>query len=155
MQNAIEPVHIQLNLNNLDVLVINRTYKEVPGLVVQADIFSLDSKSLFHYEKGISLPATSVQKSASLAKSLKGAQGVNFVVLNLKDSSGKIVSHNVYWLSKDEDFTTLNSMPETSLKVDVLKEGKNLTESSWTIQITNPSDRIAFFIRPQIIADGR
>ncbi len=154
MQNAIEPVHIQLNLNNLDVLVINRTYKEVPGLVVQADIFSLDSKSLFHFEKGIILPATSVQKSASLAKSLKGAQGVNFVVLNLKDGSGKIVSHNVYWLSKDEDFRTLKSMPETSLKVDVLKEGKSLAERSWTVQITNPSDRIAFFIRPQIIADG-
>jgi hypothetical protein len=154
MQNAIEPVHIQLNLNNLDVLVINRTYKAVPDLVAQADIFSLDSKSLFHYEKGISLPATSVQKSASLIKSLKGVQGVNFVVLNLKNGAGKIVSHNVYWLSKDEDFTTLNSMPETVLKVDVLKGGKSLAERSWTVQVTNPSDRIAFFIRPQIMVDG-
>jgi exo-1,4-beta-D-glucosaminidase len=154
MQNAIEPVHIQLNLNNLDVLVLNRTYKSVPDLIAQVDIFSLDSKSLFHYEKGINLPATSVQKSASLAKSLKGAQGVTFVVLNLKDSIGNIVSHNVYWLSKDEDFTSLNSMPETSLKVDVLKEGQNLAERSWTIQITNSSDRVAFFIRPQIMSDG-
>jgi hypothetical protein len=154
MQNAIEPIHIQLNLNNLDVLVVNRSYKAVPGLVAQVDIFSLDSKSLFHYEKGINLPATSVQQSASLTKPLKGAQGVSFVVLNLKDNEGKIVSHNVYWLSKDDDFTKLNNMPETSLKVDVLKEGKNMTEMNWTIQITNPSDRIAFFIRPQIMADG-
>ena len=27
MQNAFEPVHIQLNLNSLDVLVINRSYQ--------------------------------------------------------------------------------------------------------------------------------
>jgi hypothetical protein len=154
MQNAIEPVHIQLNLNNLDVLVINRTYQEVRDLVAQADIFSLDSKSLFHYQEDLSLPAASVQKSVSLAQSLKELQGVNFVVLNLKDGAGKIVSHNVYWLSKDEDFTTLNSMPETSLNVEVLKEGKNMAERSWTVHITNKSDRIAFFIRPQIMADG-
>ena len=55
MQNAVEPVHIQLNLNNLDVLVINRTYKPMPDLVAQVDIFSPDSKSLFHNEKRVSL----------------------------------------------------------------------------------------------------
>jgi hypothetical protein len=154
MQNAIEPVHIQLNLNNLDVLVINRTYKPMPDLVAQVDIFSLDSKSLFHNEKKISLQGTDVQPAVSLAKVLKGAQGVNFVVLNLKSNDGRIVSHNVYWLSKDEDFKTLNSMAGTFVRVEVLKEGKTMTEKSWTVQITNPSDRIAFFIRPQILKDG-
>ena len=87
MQNAVEPVHIQLNLNNLDVLVINRTYKPMPDLVAQVDIFSLDSKSLFHTEKRISLQATDVQQAVSLSKALKGAQGVNFVVLNLKNNA--------------------------------------------------------------------
>jgi Exo-beta-D-glucosaminidase Ig-fold domain len=154
MQNACEPVHIQLNLNNLDVLVINRTYQTVPDLVAQVDIFTLDSKSLFHQEKGVSLMATDVQKTISLSKVLKGVQGVSFVVLNLKNLAGKIVSHNVYWLSKDEDFTSLNNMAGTSVKVDILKEGKSKIESSWTIQITNSSDRIAFFIRPQILTGG-
>lgn len=154
MQNAVEPVHIQLNLSNLDVLVINRSYLAVPHLVAQVDIFSLNSKSLFHNEKRVSLLATDVQRAISLSKALKGAQGVNFVVLNLKDSIGKIISHNVYWLSKDEDFTSLNGMAKTSVKVEVLKKGRNKTENSWKVQITNSSDKIAFFIRPQIMVNA-
>ena len=86
MQNACEPVHIQLNLNNLKVLVLNRTYKPVPGLVAQVDLFSLDSKSLFHEEKSISLSATDVKETTSLSSALADAKGVNFVVLKLKNS---------------------------------------------------------------------
>ena len=29
------------------------------------------------------------------------------------------------------------------------------TESEWTIKISNNSDKLAFFIRPQLMADGR
>jgi hypothetical protein len=154
MQNAIEPVHIQLNLNSLDVLVINRTYKAVPDLVATVDIYSLDSKSLFHTEKNLSLVATDVKQAVSLSKAFKGVKGANFVVLNLKNSSGNIVSHNVYWLSKDEDFTAFNSMIKTTLKVELLKGAKSQAERSWTVRIINGSDRIAFFIRPQVLSDG-
>jgi len=154
MQNAIEPVHIQLNLNSLDVLVINRSYKAIPDLIAVADLYSLDSKSTFHKEKNLSLSATDVQQAISLAKPLKGAQGVNFVVLNLKNKSGQIVSHNVYWLSKDEDFTSLNGIAQSSVQVEVVKKSKGSTEKSWTIKVTNSTGRIAFFIRPQLLVNG-
>ena len=62
-----------------------------------------------------------MQPAASLSKALKGIQGVNFVVLNLKSIDGKIVSHNVYWLSKDEDFKALNSMASTTITDRSLK----------------------------------
>ncbi len=154
MQNAIEPVHIQLNLSSLDVLAVNRTYKAVPGLMAAVDVFGLDSKPVFHKEINMSLPATGVQQALSLAKPLKAAKGVSFVVLNLKNGAGETVSHNVYWLSKDEDFTSLNTLPQTSVKIEILKTGMSETEKSWTISLTNPTDRIAFFIRPRIIANN-
>jgi beta-galactosidase/beta-glucuronidase len=154
MQNACEPVHIQFDPVNFDVLAINRTYKAVPDLTARVDVYSLDSKVLYHKEKKVSLAATDVQKAISLADALKEAKGVNFVVLNLKNSSGKVVSHNVYWLAKDEDFKSLNTMPETTVKVLVLKDAKGKSEHSWTIQITNSSDRLAFFIRPGLVQNG-
>ena len=40
MQNACEPVHIQLNLSNLEGYVLNRTYKAVPNLIAQVEVFS-------------------------------------------------------------------------------------------------------------------
>jgi hypothetical protein len=154
MQNACEPVHIQLNLNNLDVLAINRTYRPAAELSAQVDIYDIRSNSFFHEEKNINLTATDVKQVSSLTQVLGNAKGISFVVLNLKDKAGNPISHNVYWLSGDEDFKSLNGMEETAIKVQILKEEKNKTESSWKIQITNSSERIAFFIRPQIMAGG-
>ena len=153
MQNACEPVHIQLNLNNLDVLAVNRSYKPVQGLTAQADVFDLNTKSLYHEERSVSLGATDVIKVSSLAKVLGKAGGVNFVILNLKDESGQVVSHNVYWLSGDEDYTALKGMKKTEVEVEMMDEGETETEKSWIFQITNSSDRIAFFIRPQLMVD--
>jgi len=154
MQNACEPIHIQLNLNDLKVLAINRTYRQVPGLIAQIDLFSLDSKSLFHEEKNISLSATDVKEASSLSSVLKTIKGVNFVVLNLKNPTGRVISHNVYWLSNEGDFKSMNDMPKTTILTKVLTRTINKDENSWTIQITNSTNKMAFFIRPQLISDG-
>jgi hypothetical protein len=154
MQNACEPVHIQLNLNDLKVLVLNRTHKPVPDLVAQVDLFNLDSRSLFHEEKSISLLATEVKETSSLSTALAGAKGVNFVVLNLKNSTGKVISHNVYWLSNDGEYKLLNEMQKTNVQTKVLSAAKGKNENIWTIQITNTTSKLAFFIRPQLMVNG-
>lgn len=154
MQNACEPVHIQLNPNNMKVIAINRTYHTFPGLVTQIDIFGLDSKSIFHEEKDISLSAADVKETTSLSSVLGGAKGVNFVVLNLKNGEGKTISHNVYWLSNDGNNKPLNEMQKTKVDTKVLSSVKGKSENSWTIQITNNTNKLAFFIRPQLMEDG-
>jgi Exo-beta-D-glucosaminidase Ig-fold domain/Glycosyl hydrolases family 2/Glycosyl hydrolases family 2, TIM barrel domain/Beta-galactosidase jelly roll domain len=154
MQNGCEPIHIQLNISDLKVLVINRTYKKVPGLVAQVDLYSLESKLLFHEEKSISLSETDVKETTSLNSVLAGAQGVNFVILNLKSSTGKVISHNVYWLSGNGDYKSLNEMPLTGVQTRVMTVAKGKSESTWTIQITNNTNKLAFFIRPQLVSDG-
>jgi len=154
MQNACEPVHIQLNPVNLKVLAINRTYSTFPGLVAQIDIFDLDSKSIFHEEKNITLSSTDVKEATSLSSELIGTKGVKFVVLNLKDSKGNSISHNVYWLSNDGDCKSLQEMQKAKLEARVLSSVKNKSENSWTIKITNTTSKLAFFIRPQLIVNG-
>ena len=68
MQNACEPVHIQLNLSNNKVTVLNRTYKSVSGLTAQVDVYSHDSKPLFHENVDISLAPTDIKETSSLDK---------------------------------------------------------------------------------------
>jgi hypothetical protein len=154
MQNACEPVHLQLNPVNQEVMAINRTYHDFPGLVAQVDIYALDSRSIFHEEKNVSLSAADVKETISLSSALATAKGVNFVVLKLKNSTGKLVSHNVYWLSSDGDFRSLQEMQKTGVEANVVGSSKSKNEKVWTIQITNSTNKIAFFIRPQLIADG-
>jgi hypothetical protein len=151
MQNACEPVHIQLNLNDMKVLVINRTYKNMPEMIAQVDLYGSDSKSIFHEEKNISLSSTEVKESSSLSSVLSGAAGVNFVVLNLKNKSGKIISHNVYWLAYDKNYLQLNNLEKTSVETKIITSSTIKGEKSWSIKLTNNTGKIAFFIRSQIM----
>jgi hypothetical protein len=154
MQNACEPVHLQLNMNDYKVLAINRTYKSFSGLVAQTEVYDIDSKSLFREEKALDLNATEVKEISSLSSVLANSNGIIFIVLNLKDKAGKEISHNVYWLSKNGDCRALNDMQKTTLDSKLVSVVKDKTESRWTIQITNKTSRIAFFIRPQLLTDG-
>jgi hypothetical protein len=154
MQNALEPVHIQLNPVDKKVIAINRTYHTLAGLVAETDLFGLDSKSIFHEEKNISLTETDVKEITSLASVLSGTKGVNFVVLNLKSSTGKTISHNVYWISNEGDYKSLEGMQKTGVDAKVINSVKGKSENSWTIQISNTSNKLAFFIRPQLMSDG-
>ena len=85
-------------------------------------------------------------------KTLKATKGIVFIVLNLKNSSGKVVSHNVYWISSDGDYKTMNDMEKTSLNVSVVKYAKEKNDTKWIIQITNTTGKMAFFIRPQLLS---
>ncbi len=154
MQNACEPVHIQLNPVDMTVMTINRTYKPVSDLLAVADIYDTDSNPVYHSEKKTGMTGTDTEEVMSLAKALSGEKGVRFVVLNLKDKDGKVISHNVYWLSSDKNFKPLNDMLKTNVKTEIIKSEKGTAEKSWTIRVTNNSDRLAFFIRPQLLQDN-
>jgi hypothetical protein len=153
MQNACEPVHIQLNISDLKVLAINRTYKEVPGLTAQADIFNISSGSVFHEEKNLSLAATDIKETSSLSAALAGSKGVNFVILRLKNSTGKVISSNTYWLSGDNDYRQMNEMEKISVDASIINSKTVKADKSWTIRITNNSSKLAFFIRPQLLTN--
>jgi hypothetical protein len=154
MQNACEPVHIQLNLSNNKVTVLNRTYKRVSGLSAQVDIYSPDSKPVFSENVNISLEPTDIKETSSLDNLLKETKGVVFIVLNLRNASGKVISHNVYWISPDGDYKSLNDMAGTNINVTLLKEEKGKNDKKWIMQISNNTERIAFFIRPQLMLHG-
>ena len=155
MQNACEPTHIQLNLSDNTITVVNRTYQPMSNLTAQADVFGIDSKPLFHQTQKVNLSATDVKELFSLSKVLADAQGVKFVVLNLKDEAGKIISRNIYWLTPDNNYQALNNMPQTKIQMAVLKTGKDKTETSWSLKFTNSSKQLAFFTHPQLMADGQ
>jgi hypothetical protein len=154
MQNACEPVHIQLNPVDLKVLALNRTYNKTGNITARIELYGLDSRLLFHEEKNISLSATDVKEVTSLSAALSETKGVNFVILNLFDNRRQTISHNAYWFSKDGDYKQMNLMEKTSVEAKVFSSEKSKNEKRWTILITNSSDKIAFFIRPQLLLEG-
>jgi exo-1,4-beta-D-glucosaminidase len=154
MQRACEPVHVQLNYDDSAVVVVNRSYQSRPGLSCQVEVFNLGGKSLFKQQAKLNSAATSVTPAMQLKNQLEKTEGVCFVVLNLKDANGNPVSHNVYWLSPDDDFKTLKQMPEVRLETKLLGTKHSAAENKWTFEIRNNSSRLAFFINPQLWNGG-
>jgi len=143
-----------MNLINNKVTVLNRTYRQASGLTAKVEVYDLDSKRIFSESIDVSLGPVEVKETSSLDKIIKEAKGVSFVVMNLKNHPGEEVSHNVYWISPDGDFRPLNRLAETNLNVIVNKEEKGNANHEWNLRITNTSGRIAFFVRPQLMAQG-
>ena len=59
---ASEPIHIQLNLPNYEIAVINNTTAALPQLSVHAQVFDLSSKLLFERSAAIDATANPQQR---------------------------------------------------------------------------------------------
>jgi hypothetical protein len=155
MQNACEPVHIQMNADDSSVVVVNRSFKREPGLECSAELFTLDGKSVFRSTKKLDMGATSVSQVFELTHELRNRQGIHFLVLNITRPGSKSVSHNVYWLSRGEDFNSLKQMPSARIEYRLIKKESNASdETIRTYEFSNPSKQLAFFINPQIWNEG-
>ncbi|HTI11966.1 MAG TPA: glycoside hydrolase family 2 TIM barrel-domain containing protein [Puia sp.] len=154
MQRACEPVHIQLNLDDSSVALVNRTYHRQPGLHFDTEIIGFNGAVLYKQRGVADLDTTDAREVLPLAEVLRKTTGISFVSLSLKDSQGKSLSHNVYWMSPAHDFTTLRQMPAAEVRVKVMKGEKKGSYTTWSLQFTNVSKQLAFFLNPQVIKAG-
>ncbi|CAN5344057.1 beta galactosidase jelly roll domain-containing protein [soil metagenome] len=155
MQTSCEPLHIQFNQDDSTATIINRTHHATGLLTATADIYDVDSKLVKSVNVShVGLATTGTQSVIPLKAILAGTKGLSFVVLNLKNAAGKTLSHNVYWLSPGNDLNALNGMKNTQVQVKVLKGQKGSVESTWTLQFTNTTSKLAFFVRPQLMKNG-
>ena len=155
MQNAVEPLHIQFNQDDSTAAVINRVHHATGILTAKAAIYDMDSRLVQSFKVGnVSFAETGAKEVIKLKDVLTAANGVSFVVLNLTDAAGKTVSHNVYWLAPGNDFNAINKMAGTHVQVKVLTAEKGTAENKWTMEFTNATDKLAFFVRPQLMKNG-
>jgi len=154
MQRACEPVHVQLNLDDSSVAVVNRTYRKAPGLSVHATVLGLDGAVRYEKSMSVSMDTTDVKELLPLASVLREAAGISFVVLELKDAAGKTLSHNVYWMAPGHDFTSLRQMPAAKVDVQVEQITRTAREVTYTLRFTNESAGLAFFLNPQVALGG-
>jgi len=154
MKRACEAVHIQLNLDDSVVAVVNRTYIKRPGLQYEAEVVGMTGASLFKQKGRISLDTTDVKEVLSLRDILSTTSGVSFVLLALKDQEGKPVSRNVYWMSPGHNFADLRAMPSAVVRTAVTAMRQQGGYTEWTLRFTNTGSRLAFFLNPQVIGNN-
>jgi glycosyl hydrolase family 2/Ig-like domain-containing protein/concanavalin A-like lectin/glucanase superfamily protein len=118
VKKACEPVHVQLDLSNYEVDVVNTTTAPFAALTVSADVFSLDNKLLLAHQETKNAAADSLTAGFKLDLAPLLANGLVLIKLELWDASGESVSENLYWLGADSSsYRQLNRMPPAAVSV--------------------------------------
>jgi beta-galactosidase/beta-glucuronidase len=145
---ACEPLHVQLDINDLNVVVVNH-HLEPKEVFLSGNAFSQDLKKVWSVEDRIRMgPASSVRvMKVEIPEEIK--KDILYVELLLENDQGDVVSENFYWLAGDDDYTFLQTLPEVDLDVgiDGIVRGERLVVD---LHVTNPSDALAFFVHPTI-----
>jgi hypothetical protein len=139
VQRACEPRHVQLDLRNGRVAVVNTTRDPLPGAKVRARVFSLTNELLLTREGSVDLLANTVAEPFALELQPLMAHGrVVLVKLELTDGGGNTLSQNLYWMAaNDADYRAMNSLPAAKLESSAAA-AKDGSESVVTLRLRNP-----------------
>jgi len=145
VKEASEPIHIQLDLPNHEIAIVNNTTTPLAHLSVHARVFSLSSKLLFERTVTTGAAANSVNNIFQLA--LDDALATNpvlFVKLDLADASGKPLSQNFYWLAAHDDgYRKLNDLSPVTLEASATTSPSTNNDQHIAVTLTNPSQTTA------------
>ena len=116
VKKACEPVHVQLDLSDYTVAVVNTTTAPQAGVMITANVYSLDNKPLLHHEERKDAAANSVTNGFKLELTPLLATDVILVKLELRNVASQLVSENLYWLgATSASYRQLTRLPAATL----------------------------------------
>lgn len=148
-KKANEPVHIQLNLSDLSVAVINHLFAPQKDLLVSATVYTLDMEEAWAKKARVEVDANSSVNVFRVEIPQDSSSNVCFVFLQLEGEEENYLSENFYWLAADDDFTALKKLPAVDLDVDVTPE-ENGKKRIYRVTFVNNSKTLAYFVNPSI-----
>lgn len=149
VKKACEPLHIQLNIDDLSVSVVNNHFESKKELLAIVNVYSRNIERIWNKKTRINIGPNTSEEIFSIDIPEKFEVDVYFTELQLNDKEGNLISENFYWLSAGEDFTFLSELPEVKLDAEIDKEEDSELIIS-KIRLMNPSNNLAFFVNPSI-----
>jgi archaellum component FlaF (FlaF/FlaG flagellin family) len=155
VKKASEPVHVQMNLPDYKVVLVNNRVGDLRGVTVSAKVVSLDNHVLA--DKRTTLTATGETANAAFTLDLAPilAKGVALVRLEARDAAGKVLSTNLYWqAANDAQFQALNALAPVTLQTSASSRVDG-AETVATVTLTNSSQTPAIETKLTVLnADG-
>jgi hypothetical protein len=121
-KKACEPLHIQMNLHDNKVVVVNATNKIYQKIQAKFEIFDLNGKKIASIQKD-TIVASNGLTECFTAKFTAQLPEVYLVRLTLADKN-QIYSQNEYWKSRLDNgsFESFNNLPTAILKAKLVKQ---------------------------------
>jgi beta-galactosidase/beta-glucuronidase len=103
VKHANEPVHLQMNLPDFALAVVNTTREALPGLKIESRVYALDNRVLFSRDDRLDSAADRTTTLPALPlQPLLDREGLVLVKLRLVDAGNAVLSENFYWQGKDD-----------------------------------------------------
>lgn len=144
-----EPVHIQLNLPDNALMVINTTRGDLPGLTARVRVTDLTGRTLLQKQQSLTAPANAATPAGQVDLApLMARGGMLLVALDLIDGKGAVLSRNFYWRGRDTAaYRDLNTMPAATISLKA-KAGKPASaDGSLQVTLTNTGKAPALAIK--------
>ncbi len=142
-KEALQPIHIQLDLATDAVEVVNTTLNAPGPLTATADVYSLANKLLLHQQAPVNVAADNETSLMTLNLASLEQNATILVELKLKDASGQIVSRNLYWLAgESRDFQQLARLPQATVSATATS-AKQGDEMVVTVHLKNTGNDVA------------
>jgi hypothetical protein len=140
------PVHIQFNLNDSVVCVLNQTAGKIIDITATILLYDMHGKLLSEQKNPVNLnPHDKILLNK--VDLPENTNEVFFLKLLLTDRD-KLVDENLYWLSNNQhSYEKLNELGKVDVKTTITKRD----EGHANIVISNPRSETAFFIRLKIM----
>ena len=146
-QHAAAPLHVQLNLNDSSICVVNQTLFDASQLEVETQFFNLHGNLTGKRSVNADVPSNTYKKAGMLFQGKKPDE-FYFVRLILRDNTGKLIDENLYWLTNSpNDMHELEKLDSAGLKMVVSKQ----TSGYYMVEIENTGNETAFFTRLKVV----
>jgi hypothetical protein len=138
-KKATEPLHVQLNLPDNELVVLNTTQADARGLVSKVRVAGLDNRELFAREDRVDALANRATPLAPVPLDRLFAQHPMVLVsLALTDRQGGIVSENFYWRGRDAAaYRALNDLAPAAIAARVAPPTVEGTDRAIAVTLSN------------------
>jgi len=128
---ACEPIHVQYNLDNGKVVVINTSLKTIPGSTIEFNLYNLKGKKIFTKSMKLNILPNQLTDcfTPMLPPDLPSVYLARVVILS---SANTVLSNNEYWKSTliDGGFKELNRLDKVNLTAKVINQPTGISRKT-------------------------
>ncbi len=148
-----EPVHVQLNLPDNALMVINTTRADLSALTVKIRVTDLAGRTLLQKEQNLAAPANTATPAGTVDLAPLVANGsMVLAALELIDTKGAVLSRNFYWRGRDTAaYRGLNAMPAAAISLKARAGTAHGTDRALSLALTNTGKIPALAIKLTVL----
>ncbi|MGR6330778.1 glycoside hydrolase family 2 [Sphingomonas sp. XXL09] len=154
-KKAAEPLHVQLNLPGNELVVLNTTQQDRPGLRVVTRVLGLDGRELWTRTDSVdALANRATPLSAVPLEQVFATSPAVLVQLSLTEATGVPVSSNFYWRGRTPaDYRALTTMAPATVDLKAAAPVSDAAERRMEVTLRNTGSVPALAIKLTLVDD--